>query len=270
MLNFKEAPWKIILVQLVASTILLSVTNLVLFPSPIFDPIARATGGLINGTLQANLLTILLFSLIVFGWGKLHPADVGLDWTKLGQGFSLTALLWLAMQAIMLLISWLSGEVRLDPTWGERGVPAVLGALIGQLAGNAFFEEMNYRGFYLSQFYLKLKKVSERRRMTLAILTMLGLFILSHIPNRIFGGYTLADIPLDFALLFAYGLFFTAIYLLSGNLFLAIGVHALINRPTLLTESPIPAQALLFLLTCILLAVLRRRKRPYQQQVLAA
>ncbi len=56
---------------------------------------------------------------------------------------------------------------------------------------------------------------------------MLGIFILSHIPNRIFHGYSLADIPLDFALLFAWGLFFTAIYLVSGNLFLAIGVHSL-------------------------------------------
>lgn len=269
MLNVKEASCKIILAQLVASTILLSVTNLVLFPSPFFDPIARATGGLINATLQANLLTILLFSLIVFGWGKLRPADVGLDWSRLVQGLSLTALLWLTTQAVVLLINGLNGEVRLDPDWSEHGVAPMLGALIGQLAGNAFFEEMNYRGFYLSQFYLKLTKVSERRRLMLAILAMLGLFILSHIPNRIFSGYTLADIPLDFVLLFGYGLFFTAVYLLSGNLFLAIGVHALINRPTLITQASFPVQALLFMLTCILLAILQRRQRTYRQQVAA-
>ena len=119
----------------------------------------------------------------------------------------MTALLWLGTRAIVLLINWINGEVRLDPAWSERGVTP-----------------------------------------------MLGLFILSHIPNRIFSGYTLADIPLDFVLLFGYGLLFTAVDLLSGNLFPAIGVHALLNRPTLITEAPFPVQALLF----ILLAALRR------------
>lgn len=266
MFNVKEAPWKVILVQLLVSIVMVSLINLVLFPGPFFGPIARATGGLIDGTLQANLLSILLFSLIVFGWGKLRPRDVGLDWSKLGQGLSLTALLWLAMQLIVLLVNWITGDFHLNPSWSERGVTTVLGSLIAQLAGNAFYEEMSYRGFYLGQFYLKIRNPNERRRLPLAILSMLGLFILSHIPNRIFHGYTLADIPLDFALLFAYGLFFTAIYLISGNLFLAIGVHALVNRPTLITEAPFPVQALLFVLTCVLLAILRRRERSFQQQ----
>ena len=95
---------------------------------------------------------------------------------------------------------------------------------------------------------------------------MLVLFVLSHIPNRIFSGYSLADIPLDFALLFAWGLFFTAIYLISGNLFLAIGVHALSNRPTLITEATFPPQALLFILTWILLAMLSFQKRQRRLQ----
>jgi membrane protease YdiL (CAAX protease family) len=268
MFNVKEAPWKVILVQLLVGIVMASVINLVLFPGPFFGPITRATGGLIDGTLQANVLSILLFSLIVFGWGKLRPRDVGLDWSKLGQALSLTALLWLAMQLIVLIVNWINGDVHMNPLWSERGVTAVLGGLIAQLAGNAFYEEMSYRGFYLQQFYLKIRNPSERGRKTVAILSMLGLFVLSHIPNRIFHGYTLADIPLDFALLFAWGLFFTAIYLVSGNLFLAIGVHALTNRPTLITESPFPAQALLFVLTCILLAALRRRSRALQQQAI--
>ena len=95
---------------------------------------------------------------------------------------------------------------------------------------------------------------------------MLVLFVLSHIPNRIFFGYNLADIPLDFALLFAWGLFFTAIYLISGNLFLAIGVHALSNRLTLITEATFPPQALLFILTWILLAMLSFQKRQRRLQ----
>jgi uncharacterized protein len=261
MFNVKEAPWKIILVYLLVSIGLVMLINLVLFPSTFFFPIAKATAGLIDSTLQANLISILVFSFIIFGWAKLRPSDVGLDWSKLLQGLSLTALLWLATQAIVLLINAINGDIHFDPLWSERGVTVVIGGLIGQLLGNAFYEEMLYRGFYLSQFYLKIRESNERWRLTWAILSMLGLFILSHIPNRIFSGYTLADLPLDFALLFAWGLFFTAIYLLSGNLFLAIGVHALVNRPTMITEATFPVQALLFILTCILLAVLRRQKR---------
>ncbi|HEX5838759.1 MAG TPA: CPBP family intramembrane glutamic endopeptidase [Anaerolineales bacterium] len=267
MFNVKEVPWKVILVYLLVSIGLVMLINLVLFPSTFFFPIAKATSGLIDGTLQANLINILVFSLIVFGWAKLRPSDVGLDWSKLLQGLSLTALLWLATQTIVLLINVINGDIHLDPLWSERGVTVVIGGLIGQLLGNAFYEEMLYRGFYLSQFYLKLRKTNERRRLTWAILSMLGIFILSHIPNRIFHGYSLADIPLDFALLFAWGLFFTAIYLLSGNLFLAIGVHALVNRPTMISEATFPVQALLFILTCILLAVLRKQNKHNAEQV---
>jgi uncharacterized protein len=259
--NVKEAPWKVILLFLVAGTVMVSVINLVLFPGPFFDPIARATGGLVDATLQANLLNILLFSLIVFGWGKLRPKDVGLDWGKLGQGLSLTALLWVAAQAIVLLINWINGDIHLDPVWGERGASTVIGGLIAQLLGNAFFEEMEYRGFYLSQFYLKIREQNEKWRLAWSVLAMLTLFILSHIPNRIFSGYTLADIPADFALLFIWGLFFTAVYLVSGNLFLAIGVHALMNRPTMVTEATFPAGMLVALLALILIIVMWARKR---------
>ncbi|HEY3476893.1 MAG TPA: CPBP family intramembrane glutamic endopeptidase [Anaerolineales bacterium] len=266
MFTVKEVPWKVILVWLLVSTGLTALINLVLFPGPLFDPIARATGNLIDATLQANLLSLLMFVLVVFGWGRLRPSDVGLDWSKLAPGLSLVALLWLSTQAIVLLINGVNGDIHLDPAWSERGITTVLGALIAQLAGNALFEEVNYRGFYLSQLYLKIRTPDERNRRWWAILSMLGLFVLSHIPNRIFSGYSLADIPLDFALLLSYGLFFTAVYLISGNLFLAIGVHTLVNRPTLITEAPFPAQIVLFLLTCILLGVLRRNRRSFQQQ----
>lgn len=260
MFDVKETSSKVILSYLAASILLVSIINLVLFPSPVFDPIAAATGNLINSTLQANFPNILVFSLLIFGWGKLRPADVGLQWQKLAEGLSLTALLWLGTQALVLLIDLINGDIHIDPLWHERGVTTVLGGLLGQLLGNALFEEMQYRGFHLSQFYLKLRMQEGRWRLILALLAMLVLFILSHIPNRIFSGYSIAEIPLDFALLFIWGLFFSAIYLVSGNLFLAIGVHALVNRPTLITEASLPPQLILFFLTLILLAVRRRRQ----------
>jgi membrane protease YdiL (CAAX protease family) len=180
---------------------------------------------------------------------------------KIAQGLSLTALIWIMTQALVLLINWINGDIHLDPVWSQRGATTVIGGLIAQLLGNAFFEEMSYRGFYLSQFYLKFKMQNEKWRSVWSVLAMLILFILSHIPNRIFAGYTLAEIPQDFALLFIWGLFFTVIYLVSGNLFLAIGVHALMNKPTMVTEATFPAAMLVSILTLILLVMLWFRGR---------
>src|SRR5512140_619638 len=157
MLAAKETSWKVILVYLLASLCMTVLINLILFPGSFFDPVSKATSNLINATLQANLLNILIFSLIVFGWGKLRPCDVGLEWRKLAQGLSLTVLIWVVVQSIALLVSWIDGDIHFDPSWNEQGVTTVLGGLIAQLAGNALIEEMEFRGFYLRQFHHKIK-----------------------------------------------------------------------------------------------------------------
>jgi membrane protease YdiL (CAAX protease family) len=260
MFNAKPIPWKIIITYLVLSTCLTTLINLVLFPSPFFDPITKATGGLVNATLQANLLNVLLFSVIVFGWGKLRPSHVGLDWKKLRQGLLLTLLIWVIAQTVVLLINWVNGDIHLDPHWSERGVTVVLGALIAQLAGNAFFEEMEYRGFYLSQFYTHNRATVERERLAWAFFYMACLFALSHIPNRIFSG-TIGNFPMDFILLFMWGMFFATVYLISDNLFLAMGVHALMNQPTMITEAPFSAGILVATLGLIIILIMGIRKR---------
>ncbi len=241
MFDTKETSWKVILGYLLASLCITALINLILFPGPFFDPISKATFNLIDPTLQANLLNILIFSLIVFGWGKLHPSDVGLEWHKLAQGLSLTVLIWLIVQAIILLINWDNGDIHLDPIWSKYGVTTVLGGLIAQLAGNALIEEIEFRGFYLRQFYLKLKIPDERWRVGWAAILMAGLFVLSHIPSQIYYRFSLSEMLISFASLFFLGLILALIYLLSGNLFFTIGIHALMNQPTLITEIGFPA-----------------------------
>ena len=119
---------------------------------------------------------------------------------------------------------------------------------------------MSYRGFYLSQFYIHNQASVERERISWALLYMSCLFAVSHIPNRIFTG-SFGNFPLDFILLFTWGLFFAAVYLVSGNLFLVVGIHALMNQPTMVTETSFPAGLLVALLALILLIVLGIRKR---------
>ena len=62
------------------------------------------------------------------------------------------------MQAIALIMGWISGDIQFDPLWSKHGVTAVLGALLGQLLGNCLFEETLYRGFILPEFFLKSKR----------------------------------------------------------------------------------------------------------------
>ena len=261
MLNRRETPWKIILIYLVFCIGMMILINLVLFPSPFFNPIVRATSGLVNATLQAGLINLLLFGLFIFGWARLRPTDVGLQWRKLPHALLVTGALWAGMQAIALIMGWINGDIQFDPLWSKHGVTAVLGALLGQLLGNSLFEETLYRGFILPEFFLKIKIKNQKWRTAGAIAGMLILFILSHIPNRIFAGYSLADIPFDFALLTLYGLLFTAIYLLSGNLFLAVGVHALVNAPTMIIATSFEPQIILLVLAAILLVVLWKKPR---------
>ena len=152
----KEISSKVLTIYYVIVIGLGMLINLVLFRGPWFGPVARATAGLVNGTLQANLIGLALFCLFVFGLGRLKPADVGLEWRKLPRALALTGLLWAGMQAASLIFGWIGG-VSFDPIWRQRGVIAVLGLLIGQLLGNALVEELLYRGLLLPQFFLKLK-----------------------------------------------------------------------------------------------------------------
>lgn len=238
---------------------LAAVINLVLFPGPWFDPLERASGGLLNATLQANLLGLLLFGVFVFWLGRLRPADVGLERNKLPRAVLLTGLLWLAMQAVCLAISAVTGGVSLDADWTRRGATGMFGLLISQLMGNALAEELVYRGLLLPQFFLRLRIASRTWRTAAAAALMLALFILSHIPNRIFQGYSVGGMLLDAPILLLWGLLFTIVYLRTGNLFLAVGIHALVNEPTLISGFTLfPPQLILLALVIILLAAWRK------------
>jgi len=254
----KEISTRVLVAYFVLAMALSTLVNLVLFPGTFFDPLARSSGGLINATLQANLLGLILFAVFVFGLGRLRPVDVGLEWRKLPQALLVTALLWLGMQVAALVISLLRGGVALDAVWAERGAGVVLGWLIGQLLGNALVEELLYRGLLLPQLFQKFKIPGRGLRLAAAAAAMLALFVLSHIPNRIFMGYTVAEMLIDIPILLGYGLLFTIIYLVTDNLFVAVGVHALVNEPTLITALPFPAQLILLSLVVVMLVVWRR------------
>jgi membrane protease YdiL (CAAX protease family) len=59
-----------------------------------------------------------------------------------------------------------------------------------------------------------------------------GLFALVHIPIRIYGGTDVVLLVPNLLYLLFLGSFFAFIYMRTGNLFFAVGVHSLLNAPT--------------------------------------
>jgi membrane protease YdiL (CAAX protease family) len=130
----------------------------------------------------------------------------------------------------------------------------MLGALLAQLFGNALAEETIYRGFLLPQTWLKLPIAQHPGwRLLLTVLISQGVFALSHIPNRIFNGMPITAMAPDMLILLAFGLYFTFLYLRTGNLFIAVGVHALVNQPVSIIQSDLSAPLLMTL--ALLLAI---------------
>jgi membrane protease YdiL (CAAX protease family) len=253
-LHTREATWWVLAVFLVATVAVAAFVNLVFFRLDSPDAIVRATLGLIDWTLMGSAFSLLIVvGGVIFGLGRLRPAEVGLIAARLPEAIVVTALLWIATQALVMAGAWAAlGEIPINPRWAERGVTVVIGALIAQLLGNALAEEIIYRGFLLPQSWLKLP-ARTGWRLLVAVLISQSIFALSHIPNRIFYGMTLAEITLDMLMLLLFGVYYAFLYLRTGNLFIAVGVHALANQPASIVQSDLPAPLLLAL--TLLLAI---------------
>lgn len=257
--NTREVSWWVLAVFLTTAVAAAVFVNLVFFRLDSPGSIVSATLGLVDWTLMGSAIILLVVvGGVIFGLGRLRPVEVGLIAAKLPEAIVVTALLWVATQVIVTIGAWVSmGEVPINPRWAERGVTVVLGGLIAQLFGNALAEEIIYRGFLLPQTWLKLRSGLLARsgwRLLLAVLVSQSIFALSHIPNRIFNGMTPAEIAPDMLMLLVFGAYYAFLYLRTGNLFIAVGVHALANQPASIAHSDLPAPMLMVLALIVALA----------------
>jgi uncharacterized protein len=266
-----------LLLFLITHILLVAIVNLLLFANGVFYPLAASTGGLLTGTLIVGLVMIaLLICGVCLRFGKLRPYDIGWIPAHLRTGIIFTLALWAAAQVVHLSAGWMArSDVALAPAIHMQGFGALLGVLVGQLFGNALFEELAYRGFLFPQLYLRIHGSGERPwlRFVITLLISQALFALVHIPNRLYMGMTLAEIAPDLAMLIGWGVLFTLVYLRTDNLFIVTGIHALGNAPTTLFSS-IPAlqgassslliYALAVLAIFVLPSLLRAFERPAQ------
>lgn len=252
----REVGWGVLAVLLVAIVVVASFVNLFFFRLDAPSLIVKATLGLIDWTLMGSAVSLLVIvGGVIFGLGRLRPAEVGLIVARLPEAVIVTAVLWAMTQTLAAVGVWASmGEMSINPRWAERGVTVMLGALLSQLFGNALAEETIYRGFLLPQTWLKLPIAQHPGwRLLLTVLISQGVFALSHIPNRIFNGMPITAMAPDMLILLAFGLYFTFLYLRTGNLFIAVGVHALVNQPVSIIQSDLSAPLLMTL--ALLLAI---------------
>ena len=253
---------------MLAVEVLLTVfINLILFRSAwvsavLFDPVRSATSGPVTATLLVNLLNV---AVVVVGLllvaGGLRRRDLGLVRPNIPTAVAVTVGLWVALQAVAAGVSLArTGTVGIDPGWRQAGIGATLGLLVTQLFGNALYEEVLFRTVLLDQMVLKLR--DRRWGFTLALVGSQLIFALLHLPNRLLRGYTLTGMVGGLGLLFLMGLLFALVYHRTGNLLIAVGVHALNNAPTMVVATRLSGQFLVTLLLVGLVTawpVLRRR-----------
>ena len=259
--------WRLLGVVLVVEVLLTVFINLVLFRSAwaatnVFGPVRSATGGLVTATLLVNLLNVavVLIGLLIIV-GGLRLKDLGLERSKLSVAVGVTIGLWVALQAVAASVSLVqTGTVRINPSWGQARIGVMLGLLVAQLFGNALYEEILFRAVLLDQLVLKLR--DRRWGFPLALVGSQTVFALLHVPNPLLRDYTLAEMAGGLRLLFLMGLLFALVYHRTGNLLVAIGVHAVNNSPTMLVATPLSGQFFVTVLLVGLVAAWPVLRRP--------
>jgi len=259
----RETGWIVMAFAAVAQVASSVFVNTVLFQGSVFAllrHIRATTGGLIGPNLVANLVPLLfVVGLVIFAIGRLKPGDVGWVRAKLVPALLITLGLWVGVQMVLAVIA-ASGEGRiaLHQAWVRPGAGFVLGGVLGQMFGNALAEETVFRGFFFPQLYKKFgKRLGRASAVVLAALVSQVGFALIHIPNRLlFKGVVGPELIADQVKLVVAGLIFLAIYYVTKNLLVAVGLHAIANYPAPLIQASDGVVAAVWLSLVLLLVLL--------------
>lgn len=233
MWSAKRAPvWAILLVIAVQYP-LTAFFNLVMFHQHWLHLVSRATDGLIGGTIiaYALMLPIVLGGIILLP-ARLRTSDVGLRKKDIVPAIFWTVAVWAVVGGALAFAQL--DHFRFDPSWTKPGAGPTVGAFLAQIFGNALYEEIVYRGFLTVQLMLWLETLGRRRAMWIAVIAAQAIFASIHIPMLLGQGLTWPEIAGIMPELFAAGIALAALYLITGNLLIAVGMHALADAPMLM------------------------------------
>lgn len=218
-----------------------------LFKYRVFNSVAESTFFLIQPTLLTNLFSLAVFSFLIFIKGKHDLFSVWFPKEKWKKTLLLVFLIWFVSQVITFIWVFVSeGTVRMS-----GNINILIGSLLGQLFGNAAFEELIYRGILFLQFYLLLKtKNNIKKSLFYSVIISQIIFALIHIPNRLIINQV-NNLGTDLMILFTAGSVLTLIFIITRNLLFLIGIHALINQPFNLIETDFPMRIIISILVII-------------------
>lgn len=234
----------------------------VFFSLPYYTQVARPvevlTGGLISPIVLAGLIELVVLVAVVMLWfGGLRPRDLGIRGQHLLNAALVALLVWGGVQS---LLSGLGASGYFDAALNPALAlgPGRFGAKILEATlGSAFIEEVMYRGFLVPQLYLLARTWTSSRtiRATVAIGLPQLYFGLNHLPAAFRMHLPTAEAAIYIFHVVLVGLLFTALYLRTGNLFVAVVAHAMVNDPApLFVAGPDPAIIALVGVCVLLLA----------------
>jgi membrane protease YdiL (CAAX protease family) len=252
----KEVRWRVILAFFAGNMLFAYIVNfywLRLTNNPL-EKLQNSSHGFVNEVLVLFLFALLvLVGGLLFGVAKLSPRDVGLQKEKLLFGVLGVGGMWALIQLVHLAVSLAAGHgFVVNPLWRQTGLLWVIGVYLALLFGNAFYEEIAYRGFLLPQLVAKINGPEMRQRpagIGLGIVASQLMFASFHIPINLFGSHP----ALAFLGQLLFGMLLALVYLLTRNLFFTAGLHALLNGPPTLFASPLePSTSVLVVMLVIL------------------
>jgi len=219
-------------------------------------PVAELTGGFVT---PVSLAAVFQMALLVVGAmvlvGRLRWRDLGIH----GRGFVNAVIVLLVVWGLIQLLVAANAfrdccSLSVGPI-AATGGPIAAGRLLDAFWGSGFIEEVMYRGFLLPQVYLiaRAAGISASKALLLALIGTQIYFGLNHIPAA-------TRMHMDFGrgawyILHAtlVGGLFAAMYLRTGNLFIAVGAHALVNNPAALFVTGVDPALLMLIAVSVLL-----------------
>ncbi len=261
--RFGRKDWLLMAAFFVVTTVVSYTLAFELWPAPVMaflKLLREATNGLIT---SSNLSLIafagLLFACLAFT--PLALRDIGLNRRNLLRAPLLLVVFWLSIQLVAVLFALVqAGDIRLHERWLAGQLTVIAGGFLGQLFGNALYEEVLFRGVILTQLIVLLRaRLSPLVSLLLALLLANAFFALVHVDNWLFVRTYLIDqfggLTVLLWRVFESGLFWSLVFLATRNILVPVVLHTLINTPLLLVDPQWPEQTIVQLGVYLVLLV---------------
>ena len=236
----------------------------VFFSAPFYRLVAAPVYAWTSGVVTPIVLAAIIEFIVLIGgvcvWaGGLRLRHLGLERPAFINAGVVMLLVWGLAQATTVLLGW-SGLVpfKPNPDLAIFSVPVLVGKQLDAIVGSALIEEVMYRGFLMTQLVLLFQRLWPRRpgRSLIAAVGLTQLYFgLNHIPAAMRMHLPAAEIAVYIVHVVLVGMLFAALYLRTGNLFVAVGAHAIVNNPASLFVSGFDPALLALVLVCLMLLV---------------